>query len=292
MTNTGWIKLYRNITEWEWYNHTPTKVLFLHLLLKATSKARYVYNQTIQQGQYITTVSKLSTELNLTAKQVRTALNNLRKSKNIDIKTSNKYTLITIIGFEKWQKVTNITKFDRQTEGNIKGTEKDTQRANKKTDINTANNTLPTETEQRKGQAKGTEQGTQKARDRASIEQEERIKNKEIYCCSCNNIYIPSLKDIQEYINNNNYTYKAEYFYNYYKAKDWQIGKARINNQEQLYALMDNWQAKENKNLQGQPQDAAVKKNSFTDYNQKIYSEDEIEKILSRKILSRKKEGG
>ena len=277
--STGWIKLYRNITDWEWYNHTPTKVLYLHLLIKATSKSRYVYNQTIQQGQYITTIKKLSTELNLTTKQVRTALDNLQKSNNINIKTSNKYTLITIIGYDKWQ-----------TKGYTNGKQTDTQTANKKTTETSINNSKEQTSEQEQGQTNGKQTGIKKTNKGASIEQEERNKNNNICSCSCaENIYTPSFQEIQEYINNNNYTYNSEYFFNYYKARSWKVGRETIKTKEQLYAVMDNWQIRERNN---EPPYARIDstKNIFTDYDQKIYSEDEIEKILANKRA--KKEGG
>lgn len=31
----GYIKIYRQLLEWEWYDDIPTKVLFIHCLLKA-----------------------------------------------------------------------------------------------------------------------------------------------------------------------------------------------------------------------------------------------------------------
>ena len=38
--NEGFIKIYRQLLEWEWYTDTNTKVLFLHCLLKANFKTK------------------------------------------------------------------------------------------------------------------------------------------------------------------------------------------------------------------------------------------------------------
>ena len=35
MEQGGFIKLYRSMLQWEWYDDVNVKVLFLHLLLKA-----------------------------------------------------------------------------------------------------------------------------------------------------------------------------------------------------------------------------------------------------------------
>lgn len=38
--NGGYIKLYRQIVDWEWYDDIPTSRLFMHLLLKANYAER------------------------------------------------------------------------------------------------------------------------------------------------------------------------------------------------------------------------------------------------------------
>lgn len=103
-------------------------------------------------------------------------------------------------------------------------------------------------------------------------------------CCSNsniynnNNIYIPKKEHIKNYINNNNYTFDPEYFYNYYSSRNWYIGNKPIENFDQLKSIMDNWQKKESvtKKLQSPI-------GSFNSYNQKIYSNEELEEIVRNK---------
>lgn len=102
-------------------------------------------------------------------------------------------------------------------------------------------------------------------------------------CCSCN--YVPDLKQIQDYIDNNNYTFNADYFYNYYKSRNWCIGTVPITDFEALKAVMDNWQLKE----ADQQNKIQPTKGAFNCYSQKIYSEEEIEEILRRKAAGRAK---
>ena len=94
--------------------------------------------------------------------------------------------------------------------------------------------------------------------------------------CSC--CYIPDIQDIENYIHNNNYSYNPVYFYNYYKANGWKLGGRPIQNFESLKAVMDNWQIREVKNSQ-----VKIPAGKFNNYNQKIYSNEELEKIVRRK---------
>ncbi len=95
--------------------------------------------------------------------------------------------------------------------------------------------------------------------------------------CSCS--YIPDLQDIKNYINNNNYTFSPEYFYNYYAGRKWCLGNKPIDDFESLKAIMDNWQLKE-KNKQ---QAVQAPKGAFNNYSQKIYTKGELEEIVRRK---------
>lgn len=103
----GWIKLHRQITEWEWYKDNNTKSLFLHLLIEATKEPRRLLGYTLKSGQLITTVNKLSDQTGLSVRQVRVSLDKLVKSQNIDKQTTNKFTVITIVNYTFFQNQKN-----------------------------------------------------------------------------------------------------------------------------------------------------------------------------------------
>lgn len=111
----GFIKLDRAMMEWEWYDHVPTKVLWLHLLLKANWKSSDYRGHKIPAGSMVTGVNKLAEQTGLTVQQVRTSINNL-KQKQITIKTTNKFSIISIVKWDKYQgsknKTTNKTETD------------------------------------------------------------------------------------------------------------------------------------------------------------------------------------
>ena len=50
-TSTGWIKLFRRFTEWEWYKNTNVKIVYLHLILMANPKEKQWQGMKIKRGQ-------------------------------------------------------------------------------------------------------------------------------------------------------------------------------------------------------------------------------------------------
>jgi len=66
----GWIKLHRQILNWEWYSDTNTFRLFLHLLLTANFKDQKYQGKLIKKGTLITGRDKLSYETGLSVREV------------------------------------------------------------------------------------------------------------------------------------------------------------------------------------------------------------------------------
>ena len=114
MENEGWIKLHRKFLNWEWYTDTNTKVVFLHLLFLANIEDRRYRGIEIKRGDCIIGRHKLAYELNLSEQEVRTAINHLISTNEITIKTTNKFTIVTICKFDSYQRT--IQKSDQQTD--------------------------------------------------------------------------------------------------------------------------------------------------------------------------------
>ena len=96
----GYIKLFRKMTEWDWYKDTNTKALFLHLLIRANFSAQKFRGRFIDKGQLVTTVRNLADETGLTVREVRTALEHLKTTHEIKVDATNKFTIITV---ENWR---------------------------------------------------------------------------------------------------------------------------------------------------------------------------------------------
>lgn len=95
----GFIKLQRKIVDWEWYSDPNTLRLFIHLLLTANYEVQRWQGLEILPGQILTGRIKLTQELNLSEQKIRTALNKLKSTNEITVKTTSRFSIITIC---KW----------------------------------------------------------------------------------------------------------------------------------------------------------------------------------------------
>ena len=99
----GHIKLHRALTEWGWYKDLPTCKLWLHVLLRANYKACEWQGIEIPRGAFATSYAALSAESGLTVKQVRTALDKLKSTGEITVKTNRHYTIVTVAKYDEYQ---------------------------------------------------------------------------------------------------------------------------------------------------------------------------------------------
>ena len=91
----GWIKLYRNVTNWRLYGNDFMFKFFVTLLADANVYEKKWNGTTIKRGQILTSISHLSRQFNKTPRQIRTALKNM-EGEEIEITTTNRFTIISI----------------------------------------------------------------------------------------------------------------------------------------------------------------------------------------------------
>ncbi|MBQ2290206.1 MAG: hypothetical protein II249_06025 [Bacteroidaceae bacterium] len=103
MDNKGWICLHRKMIDWEWFSKPEMVQLFIFLLLRASVKEAKWQGLVIKRGQLVTSVASISTATKLTAQKIRTCLQRLEDSGQIERKTTNKFTIITICNYESYQ---------------------------------------------------------------------------------------------------------------------------------------------------------------------------------------------
>lgn len=104
-----WRKLYNSILDWQWYKKPNTCHLFIHCLLKARKECSKWQGITIPENSFVTSLNHLANETGLTIREVRTALKNLSggSDKELTIKTTNRYTIVTVDNLHIYQSKNN-----------------------------------------------------------------------------------------------------------------------------------------------------------------------------------------
>lgn len=99
----AFIKIYKKMLKWEWYDDVNTKVLFLHCLLKANWEQTRWHGIEIEPGQFITSLGSLAKETKLTVRQVRVALDHLTMTGEVTSKCHSKFRIITVNSWNCYQ---------------------------------------------------------------------------------------------------------------------------------------------------------------------------------------------
>ena len=116
--NGNYIKISRSLLEWGWYHDVNTCRLFIHMLLRANWKRGYFAGEVIERGSFVSSISKLSAETELSEREIRTALEHLRKTGEVTSKRHPKYSVFTVVNYSKYQSSDrqNDILYDRQSD--------------------------------------------------------------------------------------------------------------------------------------------------------------------------------
>ena len=98
-----YVKISRKILDWEWYTDINTKVLFLHILLKANWKDGRFQGIEIPRGSFVTSYQSLSDETGLTIRNVRTAIKHLENTEEVTVNRHAKFSVITVKNYNQYQ---------------------------------------------------------------------------------------------------------------------------------------------------------------------------------------------
>lgn len=99
----GYIKIHRKLLDWGWYSDTNTFRVFMHLLLIASYEDNEFRGHKIKAGQAVCGRKQLAADLGMSERSVRTALDHLKSTNEITITTTNKFSIITIENWGKYQ---------------------------------------------------------------------------------------------------------------------------------------------------------------------------------------------
>lgn len=114
MLESGYIKLYRSLLNWEWYDDINTKTVFLHLLLTVSIEESKWHGITIKRGSRVSSYAVLAKETRLTERQVRTAISHLETTGELTRHKYPNFTVFAINNYDKYQLLTDETTWQRQ----------------------------------------------------------------------------------------------------------------------------------------------------------------------------------
>lgn len=103
MQNHGWIQLHRQMRDWQWKQCPEVFCLFVDLLLSVNEQDGFYKEIEVKRGEIITTVDNLIRNTGLSSRTIRTALDKLRKTGEIILETTNRFTKITVVNFDFYQ---------------------------------------------------------------------------------------------------------------------------------------------------------------------------------------------
>ena len=91
------------MVDWEWFSSPTTSHLFLYFLIKASTEDKKWKGMVVKRGQLIASRESVCKSTGLTPREYRTAIKRLSDCNAISVKTTNRFTLITICKYESYQ---------------------------------------------------------------------------------------------------------------------------------------------------------------------------------------------
>jgi hypothetical protein len=88
---------------WQWKTCPETLALFIDLLLRANHENGFWKGHEVKRGQLITGRKSLSKSTGLSEQAIRTSLERLKSTNEITIKSTNKFSIITICKYDDYQ---------------------------------------------------------------------------------------------------------------------------------------------------------------------------------------------
>ena len=100
--------MFRRFLEWEWYDQTSMVRLFLHILLKANYEDKKWHGVVIKRGQLVTSFANLSAETGLSLQVIRSCLDKLQRTGEVNKQSTSQYTIITVCKYADYQQIEDV----------------------------------------------------------------------------------------------------------------------------------------------------------------------------------------
>ena len=104
----GWIKIWRKTLDSGILQNPELFAFWIWCLLKASHKEKTLFvgkqEVTVNKGEFVFGRCQAAKELNSSEQKVRTCLKSLKSTGNLTVKSTNKFSIISIINWELYQK--------------------------------------------------------------------------------------------------------------------------------------------------------------------------------------------
>jgi len=146
----GYIKIWRKLEDSGLLQMHGTLALFMFILMKATHKKTKIGSPIgvieLEPGQYISGRHKLSAAVGLSERETRTCLSRLEELDILSIKTTNKFSIYTIVNYSNYQDCDQLS--DQRLTNRRPTNDQQTTTKQTHKHINTKTNTLSEVSEQ------------------------------------------------------------------------------------------------------------------------------------------------
>jgi hypothetical protein len=97
------IKIHRKINDREWRDNPNTFCVFMHCIFLANFEDKKWHWENIPRWSFVTSYWNLSNHTWISIRGIRTSIEHLKTTWELTTKTTNKYTLITVVWYDKYQ---------------------------------------------------------------------------------------------------------------------------------------------------------------------------------------------
>lgn len=109
MIDSTWIPLMRQFTDCAFYNNSVAVQVFLHIFLNAKNEEKVYGNDLIMRGQFLTSITAISSYLELSRRKVRDVLDKLKSLNVIHVLSQRrKGIIITVRDYDKFLNLQNL----------------------------------------------------------------------------------------------------------------------------------------------------------------------------------------
>ena len=122
ISDSGWIKLHRSITEWRWFNKPNHLKLYLYLLTKCNWKSRDFEKITIKPGQMVFSLRSLSEQVHIPVSTLTRTLKDLKVTQDIRVESMGNFSLISIAKWDEYQANDSMGETEVEQKWNRSGT--------------------------------------------------------------------------------------------------------------------------------------------------------------------------